>query len=125
MELQNKIDKNKEIIYQLAVDIKNNVGQPDIELDEIITILLIIILMNFPTIKTPKDMNTMLIRIFNKDKKQNDVFKIPNLPYNVMVEPPVMSLENYFRLMKEQLENIHGPKIIAIDSEAFLSDLSQ
>ena len=61
MELQNKIDKNKEIIYQLAVDIKNNVGQPDIELDEIITILLIIILMNFPTIKTPKDMNTMLI----------------------------------------------------------------
>jgi hypothetical protein len=55
MELQNKIDKNKEIIYQLAVDIQNDVG----------------------------------------------------------------------RLMKEQLENIHGPKIIAIDSEAFLSDLSQ
>jgi hypothetical protein len=123
MELQNKIDKKKEIIYKLAEDIHTKVGRSDIQLDEIITILLIIILMNFPTIKTPKDINTMLIRIFDKDK--NNVFKIPNLPYNVMVEPPVMSLENYFRLMKEQLENIHKPKIIAIDSEEFLSKLSK
>ena len=45
MELQNKIDKKKEIIYKLAEDIHTKVGRSDIQLDEIITILLIIILM--------------------------------------------------------------------------------
>ena len=125
MNLQNKIDENKEIIYKLAEEIQHTIGSQHIELDEIITVVLIIILMNFPGMKTPKDINTMLIRIFDKDKKQNDVFKIPKLPYNVMIEPPVMSLENYFRLMKDQLENMHGdPKIISIDSKAFIEKLS-
>jgi hypothetical protein len=126
MNLQNKIDENKEIIYNLAKDIQHNIGSPDIDLDEIITTILIIILMNFPGMKTPKDINTMLIRIFDHQKKQNDVFKITNMPYKVQVEPPVMSIENYFLLMKEQFENIHNaPKIISINSAGFIEKLSK
>ena len=126
MELQNKIDKKKEIIYKLAEDIHTKVGRSDIQLDEIITILLLIILMNFPGMKTPKDINTMLIRIFNHKEKQNDIFKITNMPYKVLVEPPVMSIENYFLLMKEQLENMPGhPKIISIGPDDFIRKLSE
>ena len=126
MNLQNKIDENKEVIYNLAKDIQHNIGTPDIELDEIITILLLIILMNFPGMKTPKDINPMLIRIFNHKEKQNDIFKITNMPYKVLVEPPVMSIENYFLLMKEQLENMPGhPKIISIGPDDFIRKLSE
>jgi len=126
MNLQNKIDENKEIIYNLAQDIQHNIGSPDIDLDEIITTILIIILMNFPGMKTPKDINTMLIRIFDPIKKQNDIFKITNMHYKVQVEPPVMSIEHYFLLMKEQFENIHNaPKIISINSAGFIEKLSK
>ena len=126
MNIQNKIDENKELIYRLATDIKQKLESDDLDIDEIITIILIIILVNFPGIKSPKDINTLLIRIFNNKEKINDIFKIEDLPYNIMIESPVMSIENYFTLMKEQLENIHSaPKIIPIDSKAFLRDLSK
>jgi len=125
MNIQNKIDENKELIYRLALDIKKKIKE-DLDMDEIITIILIIILVNFPGIKTPKDINTLLIRIFNNKEKINDIYKIEDLPYNIMIESPVMSIENYFTLMKEQLENIHSaPKIIPIVSNDFLHDLSK
>jgi hypothetical protein len=123
MNIQNKIEEKKELIYNLARDIKQQLQSPDIELDDIIIILIIIILMNYPDIKTPKDINTMLIRIFDN---KNKVFEIKGLPYNVIIEPPKMSLDAYFLLMKEHLENIHkDPIIISIDSDDFIYNLSK
>jgi len=123
MNIQNKLDENKELIYNLALNIKQKLQSPDIDLDEIIIILIIILLMNSSDIKTPKDINTMLIRIFDQNNK---VFEIKGLPYNAIIEPPKMSLESYFLLMKEHLENIHiKPRIISIDSDDFIHNLSK
>ena len=124
MNLQNKLEAHKNIISTLANDIKSNLPNSNIEIDEVITILLIIILMNFPGVKTPKDINTMLIRNFSKTDAKNDVYKINNLPYNVMIDGPDMSIETYFLLMKEQLENTHSnPTIISISPTDFLYKL--
>ena len=127
MNLHDKIYEHKDLIYKLADDIKLQLD-PQIEIhDEIITIILIIILMNFPGIKTPKGLNTMVIRHFDKNKKINDLYKISNMrPYKINVELPVMSLDDYFLLMKEQLENNRvGPTIISFDSDAFIHKISK
>jgi hypothetical protein len=127
MNIHDKIYEHKDLIYELAEDIRRQLD-PTIEItDEIITIILTIILMSFPGVKTPKDLNTMVIRHFDKNKKINDLYKISNMrPYKIKVEPPVMSLGDYFLLMKEQLENNRdGPKIISFDSEAFIHKISK
>ena len=69
MNIHDKIYEHKDLIYELAEDIRRQLD-PTIEItDEIITIILTIILMSFPGVKTPKDLNTMVIRHFDKNKK--------------------------------------------------------
>ena len=69
---------------------------------------LIIILINFPEIRNPNELNTMLIRIINNNGKADTVREFTEFrPTDVIVvKSPVIDLETYFSMMKDHLENM-------------------
>jgi hypothetical protein len=109
MNIQNIISKKREI-YSLAEKFHTTLKKEgkDMEINKIIVIILIIILINFPEIRNPNELNTMLIRIINNNGEADTVREFTEFrPTDVIVvKSPVIDLETYFSMMKDHLENM-------------------
>jgi len=98
-------------IKELAKKIKKHLHEEDKEDEEdIITIIYLIISMNLEQIGAPSDVKTLLINVLTKQDNHvlNRLYKIKHMPETIIVKPPIMTVEDYFTMVWDQLYQIHN-----------------
>tara|TARA_A100001015_G_scaffold23722_1_gene26826 strand:+ start:6651 stop:7034 length:384 start_codon:yes stop_codon:yes gene_type:complete len=96
-------------IKNLAREIKGRISEEDDEAD-IIAIIYLIISMNFERPNSPSDIKTLLINVITKQDNHvlNRLYKIKNMPETIIVKKPIMTVEDYFTMVWNQLDQIHN-----------------
>ena len=96
-------------IKNLAREIKGRISEEDDEAD-IIAIIYLIISMNFEQPNSPSDIKTLLINVITKQDNHvlNRLYKIKNMPETIIVKKPIMTVEDYFTMVWNQLDQIHN-----------------
>ena len=84
-------------IKQLANEI--NKYNTNHSIDQIVAIIYLIILLNLEEVDDNLDNKTLLINVLtNKDNHLlNRLYKIKNMPETIIVKPPIMTVQDYFK----------------------------
>ena len=95
-------------IKQLANEI--NKYNTNHSIDQIVAIIYLIILLNLEEVDDNLDNKTLLINVLtNKDNHLlNRLYKIKNMPETIIVKPPIMTVQDYFTMVWDQLDQIHN-----------------
>lgn len=97
-------------ITQLAKEIKGYI--PDkIDDEDMIDIIYIIISMNLDKLgSSDGDVKTLLINVLTKHGNHvlNRLYTIKNMPETIIVKRPIMTVEDYFTMIWDQLYQIHN-----------------
>lgn len=98
-------------IKLLAKKIKKHLDKKDQENEEdIVAIIYLIIAMNIEEISTPSDVKTLLINVLTKQDNHvlNRLYKIKHMPETIIIKQPIMTVEDYFTMIWDQLYQIHN-----------------
>ena len=110
-DLKNTLKPYHKEIKQLAKKIKKHLHEGDKEDEEdIIAIIYLIISMNLEEISKPSDVKTLLINVLTKQDNHvlNRLYKIKHMPETTIVKQPIMTVEDYFTMVWDQLYQIHN-----------------
>ncbi len=109
--IKNTLKPYDKEIKQLAKKIKKHLDKKDQENEEdIVAIIYIIIAMNIEQISTPSDVKTLLINVLTKQDNHvlNRLYKIKHMPETIIIKQPIMTVEDYFTMIWDQLYQIHN-----------------
>lgn len=95
-------------IKHLANEI--NKYNPNHSIDQIIAIIYLIILLNLEEIEDKLDNKTLFVNVLTSKNNQllNRLYQIKNMPETIIVKPPIMTVEDYFTMVWNQLDQIHN-----------------
>ena len=95
-------------IKHLANEI--NKYNPNHSIDQIIAIIYLIILLNLEEIEDKLDNKTLFVNVLTSKNNQllNRLYQIKNMPETIIVKPPIMTVEDYFTMVWDQLDQIHN-----------------
>ena len=109
--IKNTLKPYDKEIKQLAKKIKKHLDKKDQENEEdIVAIIYLIIAMNIEQISTPSDVKTLLINVLTKQDNHvlNRLYKIKHMPQTTIIKQPIMTVEDYFTMVWDQLYQIHN-----------------
>tara|TARA_B100002019_G_C21105275_1_gene515598 strand:- start:440 stop:829 length:390 start_codon:yes stop_codon:yes gene_type:complete len=109
--IKNTLKPYDKEIKQLAKKIKKHLDKKDQENEEdIVAIIYLIIAMNIEQISTPFDVKTLLINVLTKQDNHvlNRLYKIKHMPETIIIKQPIMTVEDYFTMIWDQLYQIHN-----------------
>lgn len=109
--IKNTLKPYDKEIKQLAKKIKKHLDKKDQENEEdIVAIIYLIIAMNIEQISTPSDVKTLLINVLTKQDNHvlNRLYKIKHMPETIIIKQPIMTVEDYFTMIWDQLYQIHN-----------------
>ena len=111
-DLKNSLKPYHKEIKQLAKNIKKYMydKEDNDNEEDIIAIIYLIISMNLKQINTPSDVKTLLINVLTKQDNHvlNRLYKIKYMPETIIVKQPIMTVEDYFTMVWDQLYQIHN-----------------
>ena len=87
-----------------------NKYNPNHSIDQIIAIIYLIILLNLKEIEDNLDNKTLFVNVLTSKNNQllNRLYQIKNMPETIIVKPPIMTVEDYFTMVWDQLDQIHN-----------------
>ena len=87
-----------------------NKYNPNYNIDQIIAIIYLIILLNLEEVEENLDNKTLFINVLTSKNNQllNRLYKIKNMPETIIVKPPIMTVQDYFTMVWNQLDQIHN-----------------
>jgi hypothetical protein len=109
--IKNTLKPYDKEIKQLAKKIKKHLDKKNQENEEdIVAIIYLIITMNIEQISTPSDVKTLLINVLTKQDNHvlNRLYKIKYMPETIIIKQPIMTVEDYFTMIWDQLYQIHN-----------------
>lgn len=109
--IKNTLKPYDKEIKQLAKKIKKHLDKKNQENEEdIVAIIYLIITMNIEQISTPSDVKTLLINVLTKQDNHvlNRLYKIKHMPETIIIKQPIMTVEDYFTMIWDQLYQIHN-----------------
>ena len=106
--LKNLLKPYDNEIKQLANEI--NQYNPNNNIDQIITIIYLIILLHLEEIEEGFDNKTLSINVLTSKDNQllNRLYQIKHMPKTIIVKPPIMTVQDYFTMVWDQLDQIHS-----------------
>ena len=87
-----------------------NKYNPNHSIDQIIATIYLIILLNLEEVEDNLDNKTLLVNVFTGKDNQllNRLYQIKNMPKTIIVKPPIMTVQDYFTMVWDQLDQIHN-----------------
>lgn len=109
-ELKHTLKPYHNEISLLAKNIQDLIPNDKIDDEDMIDILYIIISMNLEKIHSSEDVKTLLINVLTKQDNHvlNRLYKIKNMPETIIIKRPIMTVEDYFTMIWDQLYQIHN-----------------
>tara|TARA_Y100000741_G_scaffold356340_1_gene332854 strand:+ start:3587 stop:3970 length:384 start_codon:yes stop_codon:yes gene_type:complete len=108
-DLKSSLEPYRNEIKELAKQIKRYIPGENND-EDIIAIIYLIISMHIEDIHAPADVKTLLINVLTKQDNHvlNRLYKIKNMPETIIVKRPIMTVQDYFTMIWDQLYQIHN-----------------